>query len=283
MHRIIAFLIIFLWVSPLIGGALENQLRAKWQGRWVILTAETYSNCNGFYSNNQVNQGLVTSKAKRLFQMGELGKITKVQVKRSRVLVYVELLEPILKAKNDGPFTLYDEANCKVELRFEVGRAAIKQSNIEAIEASFESVFKAFSSQQEAMAFSTYNQRVRDPYPEDYQQTLADYEAWKVEQELAAIERTIEQAFREINRISAGVKEETEYARGFVAGLREMKRQSLPDACDQLQSATPSRFMKTPKDRITAGYKEGFDDGQRLAFYQEQADRLTACLKASPH
>jgi len=43
-------------------------------------------------------------------------KVEKLNVKSDRVDLFLLLGEPILIARQDGPFTLYDERSCKVQL-----------------------------------------------------------------------------------------------------------------------------------------------------------------------
>ena len=69
----------------------------------------------------------------RRFDAGELVKIDKVKVKRSRVDLLTTFSEPVLVASQDGPFELYHERECKAQLIFEVPRTVIKTGNADAV------------------------------------------------------------------------------------------------------------------------------------------------------
>lgn len=257
-------------------GELEQRLRNQYQGAWIILKTEAYSNCNGFFNDNVIQDGRISSKAKHFFKPGELGKINKINVKRSRISVMVTFSEPFLANREEGPFTLYDELTCKIELRFNLGRAVIKQKDTASIEAAFNDAFVVFNQEGQATTSKLYNQRVIAAYPENYEETLREYEAWVLEQKFVEIDRKIETCLREMGRILARVQEQGEYARGFVAGIRAMKQESFGD-CDQMLHAQPSRYMESPKDRVTPNYKDGYEDGQKVAFYQEVIAILREC------
>jgi len=259
-------------------GQLEDQLRAHWQGAWVVVVGDVYSNCNGFFSNNDVQQGRSTSKANHAFRAGELGKIHKIDVKRSRISVFILIEEPILNQRQDGPFTLFNEVSCKAELRFKLGRATIKNADFAAINAVLEKAMHRFQSKSEASRASVYNGRERRPFPEDYEATLAAHSEWQVEQRNLAIERKIVEAQEEVDRILDRLDSDREYATGFVEGIRAMKKKYFGN-CEQLIAAQIYQFDTKPSGRITAKYKEGYDDGQHLAFNQEIAHRLRQCLE----
>ena len=65
---------------------------------------------------------LVTGGGHWRFQPGELAKLDKVDVNRSRIDLHLSLSEPMLVPWQEGPFTLYRESACKVELEIAVPR-----------------------------------------------------------------------------------------------------------------------------------------------------------------
>lgn len=277
MRRLV-LAVILVFTGRLMAGQLEDQLRAYWQGAWVVLTTDVYSNCNGFFSNNDILQGRATSKANHAFRSGEMGKIHKIDVKRSRVSVYVLIAEPIMNQRQDGPFTLFNEAECKGELRFKLGRQAIKQGDFNTINAELEKAMLRFENEAEAEASSAYNGREREPFPEDYEETLAAYEAWQIERRNLAMQAKADEALEEMDRILGRLNTGSEYANGFVDGIQAMKRKHF-GTCDQLVSAQFYQYDTKPSGRITETYKDGYEDGQHLAFFQEIASRLRKCLE----
>ena len=88
--------------------ASEPALNAGWRGAWVLIGTDTYSGCGGNFTNNAVRGRRVQSKGEYRFGTGELGTVYKINLKRKRVDVLVELAEPLRVEHREGPFTLYD-------------------------------------------------------------------------------------------------------------------------------------------------------------------------------
>ena len=71
--------------STALASALEDRMERDLEGAWATLRVEIYSNCSGAYNDNHVNALGVAAKADRRFEPGEVVKIDRVKVKRSRV------------------------------------------------------------------------------------------------------------------------------------------------------------------------------------------------------
>lgn len=266
------------FVQPAEANKLEETLNKQWLGMWVLINQEAYSNCNGFFSNNNVMDDRLTGKGRYTFPAGELGRVSNVKVKRSRILILIEVEEPLLESRVEGPFTLFNEATCKVELRFDFDRKTIKDGDYSFIQESLNRILTAFPSRDLALNSEYYNSRECLPFPEDYEETLIQYEAWKQAQQLEKIQAKRDDSSREMERILNRVEDSPDYALGFVNGIRIMKRNYFPN-CDQLLQFYPGRLIKSPESSSTSDYKRGFEDGQNLAFHQELLIRLKDCLK----
>ena len=112
--------------APAFAGGIEKDINKRWLGAWVVTRSEMYSDCNAVYTQNRINGSLVSGRGARRFQPGELAKVTKVDAGRHRIDVRISLVEPVLLTYREGPFTLYDEASCRVELEVEVSRDQVK-------------------------------------------------------------------------------------------------------------------------------------------------------------
>ena len=64
---------------------LEKQLTGQWLGAWVVTTTGVYSDCANLFTNNRVNDRLVKSNGAFRLQTGELAKVQKVNLVRSRL------------------------------------------------------------------------------------------------------------------------------------------------------------------------------------------------------
>jgi hypothetical protein len=213
------------------------------------------------------------------FQPGELAKITKLDLKRSRLDVFLELDEPLLIPYPEGPFELYREARCRAELMVEVPRPTVKKKDLEGTEALVLQVMERHATRDEATASEAWNQREMDPYPEDYQETLAALEVWRVEQQNARIRARIQEAREEVRRILNRVSTEKEgYAAGFALGIESMMSREFGD-CDRLVGTTFKNYKEAAPNEFV---EEGFHDGQLLAYSLEMMERLEECYVDVP-
>lgn len=264
-------------------GDLDDRLDGKLRGAWAILEHEVYSSCSGTYSDNRVGAAGVASKASRRFDAGELIKIDKVKVKRSRVDLLTTFSEPVLDSTQDGPFELYSERECKAQLIFELPRAVIKSGDADAVMAAIGSALTLFSSSRAAMDAVDWNGREREPYPDDYEQTLVLHEIWKAEQTNAAVAAAIEKATSESAEVAEDIERDPDYLDGFAAGAE--KQQSLTiDDCARLIDASFSSFKDRPPSdkKANAKWKSGFSDGQSLVFHLYLLDELRHCFVPVP-
>jgi hypothetical protein len=262
-------------------GGLDDELDGKLRGAWAVLTHEVYSSCSGTYSDNQVGAAGVSSKASRRFEAGELVKIDKVKVKRSRVDLLTTFSESILVATQDGPFELYHERECKAQLIFEVPRAVIKSRDAAAVLAAIGSALTLYPSQSAAFDAADWNGRERDPYPEDYDLTLVRHKSWKAEQTNTAIAAGIDKATAKAAEAADDIERDAEYLDGFAAGAEELQSLDIDD-CARLIDASFSSIKERPPSDKNAKWKQGFEDGQSLVFHLYLVRELRHCYVPLP-
>ena len=267
--------------STSLASALEDRMEKDLNGAWAALRVEVYSNCSGAYNDNDVNTSGVSSKADRRFDQGELVKIDKVKVKYSRVDLLISLSEPILKSRTDGPFKLYSEARCKVQLIFDVPRDWIKAKDHRKILSEIDQRLTTFPSYDAARISPLWNGRERDPYPEDYELTLIQHEIWSAEERNLEIQSRADVALETALQAASGVTDDPEYLQGFADGVQHMKFWS-ENNCDQLISARFSSHSDSPPRGKEKGYKQGFREGQELVFNLILAKRLQGCYVPVP-
>jgi len=282
-RRIVGFAVVCILFGAVhaTAGGLDDELDGKLRGAWAILEHEVYSSCAGTYSDNQVGAAGVASKANRRFDAGELVKIDKIKVKRSRVDLLTTFSEPILVATQDGPFELHNERECKAQLIFEVPRSVIKTGDADAVLAAIGSAVTLFSSQSAAMDSTAWNGRERKPYPDDYEQTLTRHEIWKAEQINTAVAAGIDRSITEAASAAEDIDDDTDYLAGFAAGAEKMQEIHLGD-CDQLIDASFASLKKSPPSDKIKEWKRGFSDGQSLVFHTRLARDLKGCYVPVP-
>jgi len=274
--------------TPARAGDLQRTMESRWRGAWILTAVDTYSDCSGFHTDNQVSGALVSSKGRFRFRPGELGQVGKVDVKRSRIEILLSLPEPVLTSFRDGPFTLYNENRCLVELDVDLPRSVVSNDDANGVESALKPILGRFNSQEEATQAKTWNHRQRDAYPADYDHTLAEHAAWKAKQANASIQAKLDKAMEETARLSDRITGDPDYLKGFAAGVEAMKAIDL-SRCNDLISRDYNGFS-TGTTRLAAAvggeaanqYSRGFQDGQRLVFGLESLRRLPSCMVPVP-
>jgi len=173
----IAMMIAVVMIFPFSAFAsrLEQNLESRWLGAWVVTTVETQSDCNDSFTANRVNGRLVSSRGGHRFEKGELARVERVDAKRSRVDLRLSITEPVLRSYSDGPFTLYEEATCRIEIEVEIPRDMVKAKDASSIDRTLAPLLERFATLEQAERSRRFNGRRRDDYPEDYERTLAEH------------------------------------------------------------------------------------------------------------
>ena len=234
MKRILLVLIILSLVpAAASAGELQKALKSRWLGAWVVTNVESYSDCSGQYTNNRINGNLVKGRGFYPFEAGELAKLVKVDAKRSRLDLLLAFQEPVLLPTQDGPFTLYREASCRIELEVELPRELVKTKDVAAIEEFLGLVVERHANVNSAQDSSAWNMREIEPYPEDYEITLAEHAVWKANQYNSMVEAKLEIALEETSRIPDRVQNEPDYMTHFLNGVRTARDNRL-NSCEHM-------------------------------------------------
>lgn len=263
---------------------LQTEIQSRWLGAWALARLDTYSDCAGMYTNNRVNGLLVRSGGGTKFEAGELVRVDKVDLKRSRLDVLVSLVEPVLVAYQDGPFTLYREASCRVELEVELPRADVKDKQAPAIDTRLLELLERHPDEAGARDSRLYNGREREPYPENYARTVHRHAVWRAEQDNAAVQARIDTAVEESSHAVQRVKESPAYLTGFGEGV-EVARKARLDSCASmlaLDLAAIRARAAEAKPGADAELADGYGDGQLVAFGVELVRRLPSCFVPVP-
>lgn len=276
----LSFTLLLLLVFVLESGAaaaadLESQLNARWRGAWVVVRVAVSSDCAGFFTDNDATGTRIQSRGNHDFDAGELARVERVGLKRGgRVDVFLDLAEQILEAHTDGPFTLYDPKSCKLQLKVEGGGA----HGLQAAEDALGALLELHSDAPSAEASSLWNSRRREAFPPDYERTVAEHAAWKAAQANDAVRARLDQAIDEAARTNDRMRDDPEYLAGFAAGVDRARNHSFGD-CGSLVGAS---FHPDSARGKSQPYRDGYEDGQRLAFDLELMKRLSRCFVAMP-
>jgi hypothetical protein len=267
---------------------IDRSVESRWRGAWVVTRVAVQSDCSGVHTDNAVSGTLVDSRGRFGFRAGELARVDKVDVHRSRIDLILSLPEPILVSTQDGPFTLYNEARCPLELDIDVPKDRIAHDDLNSVEAVLLQVVDRFGAMDEAQRSPLWNHRKRDPYPANYDRTLADYQAWKAQQANAGIQARIDRALEETSRLTDRVTSDRDYLAGFAAGIEKLKGTEL-GGCRGLMALDFSSFAAIPPLSPTVSgsdarqrWVRGYQDGQKLVFGLESIRSLPGCLMPAP-
>lgn len=254
---------------------LEKELNARWQRGAVVVKIPLASSCDGYYNDNDVIGSRVDSTAERRFDEGEIARVERIDVKRGRVDVFLDLAEGVLEQYEDGPFTLYEPRLCQVQLKVPVP----DRSDAAAVETRLAELLELHDSTRAAEASPAWNGRRREPFPEDYETTLAAYESWKAARTNAAVRERMDEAIEEASDIAERVRSDPAYLEGFAAGMAKAGDLSLGDCPSLLTQSFSFASAGGGKDEA---WRRGYEDGQRLGFDLELLRRLRECFVPVP-
>jgi hypothetical protein len=237
----------------------------------------THSDCGSLYTNNDVHGDLVVAHARMSFAGGELARVAKINLNRRRVEVFLDLLEPVLLERNDGPFVLYDESTCRVELR--IPRDGDGDA---ATDRAIAALLERHATRDSAASATLWNHRSRADYPSDYDDTLAQYQSWRVEQTNLAVQARLDEAIEETASLVRGIDDDPDYLAGLAAGARKGRDDYYGSDCDTLLAKTVGGVVDRAPSGHQRDWNEGYEDGQRLVFFTEMAKRLRGCFVPPP-
>ena len=263
------------------GSDLDDRLNQRLKGAWAILEVEVYSACAGTYSDNRVGDAGVAGKAQYRFEAGELVKIDKVNAKRQRVDLLLTLDVPFRTSRVEGPFELFDERQCQVQLIVPVLREEIKAGIDETIVSRFEELITLYPTLDDARDSDSWNGRETEPLPSDYDQTLARYAVWQAEQTNAAVNDAVRRAVNEAADVAEDLSDDSDYLAGFAAGAEKMSTFGTSDCASLLSASLSMHDTKAPEDKEKR-WRDGWHDGQELIFNVLLAERLQACRVPVP-
>jgi len=277
-------------------GDLQRDVEARWRGAWVVTGVETSSDCMGFYNDNDVNGRLVSGRGRRQFKAGELARVDSIDLKHARIDLRLTFVEPILVSHQDGPFTLFDEARCRINFQVELPREVVKHDDLKSLESFVMPVLQRHAAEDQARASASYNGREREPLPPDYDRTLQKHAAWKAQQVNETVQASIFKLVDETSRIPDRINGDPDYMSGFVKGV-EAGRAARASQCSDLiaiGNAPPPPVRDrvapaantSPGDRMAverqARSARGYQDGMRLTLGVDAVRRLPGCFVQVP-
>lgn len=266
--------------------SLERDLAARWRGAWVVTRVETFSDCTSVYTDTDVRGELASGRGRHRFGAGELARVEKVGVKVDRVDLFLDIAEPILEARYDGPFTLFDERRCRVQLKVDVPKPVVRRADVAAVEEILALAVEAFTREDEARAAPAWNRRQREALPADYAETLERHRTWKLAQERARLTAVQGRALDSLDRLERAIADDPVYLAGFAAGVAATRDWS-PGGCATLSHRGPSSSPPAPPEghaaeRDRVAWRRGWEDGRDLVAALTVLRAARDCLAELP-
>ena len=279
--------------STAAAGSLESRVEESWRGAWVVVDAETRSNCDSRYTDTRVNGRKSQGKGRYWFEPGELAHVDYVNVHRSRVDVRLSIDAPLRLSWREGPFTLYKHVGCRVELEIEIPRSVIRKRDARQIDRYLAKVLEPHETYDGAQDSARWNQREAEPFPDDYDLTLAEYQIWKVERHNERVDAHLADAHEQLAGLSHAVNGGDDYVEGLAAGIAA-RRALRQRSCPQLVSGTftpanpkGKRHRHNHHDgdeepQRSEEWKRGYVDGQSLVHHLDVLTRAGGCYLPVP-
>jgi hypothetical protein len=246
---------------------VEAGLRGELVGRYALVKGALVSECTDHFTDMKVVGGRLTGGVGVRFEGGELVKIDNVSAGAlSGLDVNLTVLEPYLVSFADGPFQVYDERRCRVQLNFEVGRDVRKDlaKALAAVRAVLELYDDAGAARR-----AGWNKRKVEPYPKEWEKTRKEYEAWKLTQVNEAVRAKTAFVLEEAGRVLTYMPGDDDYLVSFAAGARQ--RSDSWNDCEAMLDAT---FYSSGSGGKSS---RGWIDGQHVAWANHLAHALQSC------
>lgn len=246
----------------------EGDLRARWTGATVITKIPVFSECTDHFTDNAVPPGGLPRGAGLRFGAGEIATVDKIDVTWTRIDVSIGLLEPFRLSWTEGPYTLYDQRRCRVQLKLELPRDVRKDPAKAG--AAIGALLGAFSNPAEARRAPSFNARRVEAYPANWEKTRAEYETWHATRVNAKVQERMATLLREAQDTIDRARDDEAYQRCFGKGAHSRSYQSF-GSCE---SVLDTYFVSSG----SCENQRGFDDGQRLAWTVGMVRALSACF-----
>lgn len=262
-----AFVLALTSVPPVRADA-EGDLRARWAGATVLTKLPVFSECTDHFTDNTVPANGVPRGDGLRFGAGEIATVDKIDVTWTRIDVSIGFLEPYRVTWKDGPYTLYDQRRCRVQLKLELPRDVRKDAGKAG--AAIAALLEVHPNAAEARRAAAFNGRRVEAYPPNWERTRAEYEVWHAARVNSAIQERIDTLLREAQDVVDRGRDDEAYQRCFGKGARGRSYQSF-SSCESLLTTYYVSSGSCENQR-------GYDDGGRLAWTVGMVRALTACL-----
>jgi hypothetical protein len=255
------------FAAPAARADVEADLKRDLVGWLGVSRSGLASECTDHYTDNTVAGGKVSGKVGERFAAGELVRVDNVKIGAfSGLEVNLSLVEPFRLTWKDGPYTVYDQRRCRVQLHFDVSREVRKDAA--KARAAIAAAVSLHDHEEAAKADPAWNRRKVEAYPANWEATKKEWEGWKRSQQNRRVREKIEEIATQSDRILDYMPSDAKYLASFGAGA-----EARSDSWSDCESALEATFSTSGSGEDTRGWA----DGQYVAWAARLAMELSDC------
>src|SRR5262245_48444446 len=207
----------------------------RWRDAWVVTAAETFSECNGFYTDNRLRGDSVASRGRIDVPAGTPAHVDLVTVGPSEVVFSMTMSQKLLVTREHRDFTLRSEASCRVDLKVMLPPGMGGQ-DILGVEALVQPVLKRYASENAAILAAGFLPGDDPSYAAAHGTAMAQQHEFETRQQAEAIDARMAQWVNQTQRIQGRISNDPDYLAGFARGVEAGKATAVTK-CEELASA----------------------------------------------
>ena len=272
-------------VSPGPTPSIEN----RWLDAWVVTSADTYSECNGFYTDNRLRGDQVSSHGRIDVPIGTPAHVDMVTLSASEAVFSMTMSQKLLVTREHRDFTLQAEARCQVDLKVMLPPGMKGEQDILGIEALVQPAMKRYPTEDAAVLAAGFLPQDDPAYASAHQTAIARQQEFESRQTAEAIDARMSQWVSQTQRIQGRISNDPDYLAGFARGV-EAGRATALTKCEQLATAEPAMLPMSGPSAATFASKgsrqkawsRGYEDGIQLTHGLEAIRILPQCVPGTP-
>jgi hypothetical protein len=261
----------------------------RWLDAWVVTSAETFSECNGFYTDNWLRGSQVSSHGRIDVPAGTPAHVDVVSVSESQVVFSLTVSQRLLVTREHRDFTLQAEARCQIDLKLMMPPGMSAAQDILGVESLINPVMKRYPTENAAVLAAGFLPSTDPTYASRHQTAIAQQHEFESRQTAEAIDARMSQWVSQTQRIQGRISSDPDYLAGFARGV-EAGRASAVTKCEQLATAEPAMFPGGGPSTATFASKgsrqkawsRGYEDGVQLTHGLEAIRILPQCVPGTP-
>lgn len=261
----------------------------RWLDAWVVTSADTFSECNGFYTDNRLRGSQVSSRGRIDVPAGTPAHVDMVSVSASQVAFRMTVSQKLLVTREHRDFTLQAEADCRVDLKVMLPPGLSADQDILGVEALVDPAMRRFPTENAAVLAAGFLPSSDPTYASQQKTAIAQQREFESRQKSEAIDARMSQWVSQTQRIQGRISNDPDYLAGFARGVEE-GRATAVTKCEQLATAEPallpgggpSTATFASKGSRQKAWSRGYEDGIQLTHGLEAIRILPQCVPATP-